>query len=251
MDGSTSPETCLWCGKSVPARRRGPKPTARYCNDNCRNRAYYAARPDKAQEQRERNKERARMERATAPPRRPCASCGLPVHSSRATYCMAPDCRTVAREAEKARARASVKAKADANRAVAASRVRAIRAAYTAEQQALSRKYSVEYRKRVGYSDSKRAGDYRRRARIENATVEKFSAQDVYDRDGWTCGICHEPVEPALKYPAPLSVSLDHIVPVSLGGEHSRANTRCAHLVCNMRRGAARGEDPTELTQAS
>jgi len=31
-----------------------------------------------------------------------------------------------------------------------------------------------------------------------------------------------------------MSVSLDHIVPVSLGGMHSMANVQCAHLFCNL-----------------
>ena len=34
-----------------------------------------------------------------------------------------------------------------------------------------------------------------------------------------------------------MSVSLDHIVPLSLLGPHSRANTRAAHLSCNVARG--------------
>lgn len=32
--------------------------------------------------------------------------------------------------------------------------------------------------------------------------------------------------------------TLDHVIPLAKGGEHSRANVRCAHFICNSRRGA-------------
>lgn len=61
---------------------------------------------------------------------------------------------------------------------------------------------------------------------------------EVFERDNWTCGICDEPVDQDIKWPDPRSVSLDHIVPLALGGAHSRANTQCSHLTCNVRKGA-------------
>jgi 5-methylcytosine-specific restriction endonuclease McrA len=33
-------------------------------------------------------------------------------------------------------------------------------------------------------------------------------------------------------------VSLDHVIPLSLGGDHSMANTQAAHLDCNTRKQA-------------
>lgn len=76
-----------------------------------------------------------------------------------------------------------------------------------------------------------------RRARERGALVEKFDRVEIFERDGWICGICNEPVDPGLAHPDPMSASLDHIVPVSRGGKHSRANTQCAHLTCNVRKG--------------
>ena len=69
------------------------------------------------------------------------------------------------------------------------------------------------------------------------ADAESFDYREIYERDGWVCGICDEPVDRALAWPNPLSVSLDHIVPVSQGGAHSRENAQCAHLSCNVRKG--------------
>lgn len=77
----------------------------------------------------------------------------------------------------------------------------------------------------------------RRAAERSAPVVEQFCPADVYERDGWTCGICGEPVGRDLGWPDPLSVSLDHIVPLSLGGEHTWANVRCSHLRCNTARG--------------
>jgi 5-methylcytosine-specific restriction endonuclease McrA len=78
----------------------------------------------------------------------------------------------------------------------------------------------------------------RRRARLLGATVEAFDRLEVFDRDGWVCQICARPVDRSVQHPDPASVSLDHILPLSRGGEHSRVNCQTAHLICNLRKGA-------------
>jgi 5-methylcytosine-specific restriction endonuclease McrA len=95
---------------------------------------------------------------------------------------------------------------------------------------------------RERYPETFRKNDARhcrlRRARLAGAECESFDHADVYARDGWICGICTEHVDSAIKWPAPFSASLDHIVPLSKGGPHTRANTQLAHLACNMQKGA-------------
>ena len=88
-----------------------------------------------------------------------------------------------------------------------------------------------------GYTERRRKNDAIRRARKVGADIESFTNGEIFDRDGWVCGICDEPVPKDAKWPDPLSVSLDHIIPLSLGGAHSRENTRCSHLGCNVKRG--------------
>jgi 5-methylcytosine-specific restriction endonuclease McrA len=78
-----------------------------------------------------------------------------------------------------------------------------------------------------------------RRARIAGA--EKFSPKSIFIRDGWQCGICRKPVSRRAKWPDPASASLDHIKPLSEGGEHSSANAQCSHLRCNSRKQAGAG----------
>ena len=81
-----------------------------------------------------------------------------------------------------------------------------------------------------------------RRARVREGGYERVDPHDVYERDGWRCGICGKKVRKELRYPHPRSVSLDHIVPVSLGGLHNRSNVQCSHLDCNLRK-SNRGVD--------
>ena len=48
------------------------------------------------------------------------------------------------------------------------------------------------------------------------------------------CGICGKPVDFSLKYPHPLSPTVDHIIPVSKGGHPSDINNlQLAHRCCN------------------
>lgn len=75
------------------------------------------------------------------------------------------------------------------------------------------------------------------RARRRGAFVESFAPRDIFERDDWRCGLCGKKVRQTLRHPHPQSASLDHIVPLSEGGEHSRRNTQTAHLLCNLRKG--------------
>ena len=98
------------------------------------------------------------------------------------------------------------------------------------------RSRSGEYA-RYGYTPAQRRRDERRRARERSVPFEEFDAFEIFERDNWQCGICGDQVDRHLAYPDPMSASLDHVVPLSLGGPHLRENTRCSHLQCNLRRG--------------
>lgn len=48
------------------------------------------------------------------------------------------------------------------------------------------------------------------------------------------CAICGKPVDFKLKAPAPMSPTVDHIVPISRGGHPSDiSNLQLAHWICN------------------
>lgn len=78
----------------------------------------------------------------------------------------------------------------------------------------------------------------RRIARKNGPGREYFTNREIFDRDGWRCYLCGEAVDPSLAYPDPRSASLDHVVPLAASGPHSRANTACTHLECNVRKHA-------------
>lgn len=61
----------------------------------------------------------------------------------------------------------------------------------------------------------------------------------IYERDGWTCQLCGDPVDPDLPSTDRWSATLDHIECQSwvLVPDHSPRNLRLAHRVCNARRG--------------
>ena len=92
-----------------------------------------------------------------------------------------------------------------------------------------------------------RAARAKRRAIERGADAEDFLPVDVFDRDGWRCGICDRPVKRALGHPHPMSASLDHVIPISQGGSHTMANTRCSHLSCNIRRSNRGGSEQLRL----
>lgn len=78
-----------------------------------------------------------------------------------------------------------------------------------------------------------------RRAALQRMTntgpiAERFSSTEIYHRDGWVCGICGESIDWRLAYPDVLSASIDHVIPVSKGGAHTRENVQAAHLRCNI-----------------
>jgi 5-methylcytosine-specific restriction endonuclease McrA len=63
---------------------------------------------------------------------------------------------------------------------------------------------------------------------------ERVYRSRIYERDGWICQLCHKKVDKNLKWPHPMSASLDHIIPaVDDASTHEPTNVQLAHLRCN------------------
>lgn len=88
-------------------------------------------------------------------------------------------------------------------------------------------KYRTAYREKN--SERIRAKNARRRALKLAATVEFISPATVYARDAGRCHICGKKVDPKKWH-------MDHLIPLSRGGEHSYRNVAVAHPLCNNRR---------------
>lgn len=63
-----------------------------------------------------------------------------------------------------------------------------------------------------------------------------YRLRDQVIKEEQICHICLELVDKDAKAPDALSPSVDHLIPWSLGGTNTRANTRLAHLGCNKAR---------------
>ena len=77
----------------------------------------------------------------------------------------------------------------------------------------------------------------RRRALRRGATSEPYTLTEIAERDGHRCGLCRRKVKMTLRPPDPRSPAVDHIVPLSRGGDDVRANVQLAHMGCNSAKG--------------
>ncbi len=70
--------------------------------------------------------------------------------------------------------------------------------------------------------------------RTRQAAVERVDPIAVFIRDGWRCQLCGCATPRRLRGSTnPRAPELDHILPLSQGGEHSYRNTHCACRSCN------------------
>jgi hypothetical protein len=103
--------------------------------------------------------------------------------------------------------------------------------------------------RRTTYTCSDACSDMRRRRfnRIEApvsralrklAQVEVVDPAVVFDRDDWICQLCHTDIPREAVWPDVMSATMDHIKPLSVGGEHSYANCQASHFKCNASKGA-------------
>lgn len=69
---------------------------------------------------------------------------------------------------------------------------------------------------------------YRAR-RKASPSVERITRHEIYERDGGMCRLCGTVL-------AETASTMDHIIPLSRGGEHTRANIQLACRSCNSRK---------------
>lgn len=84
---------------------------------------------------------------------------------------------------------------------------------------------------------SRRDRRRRRRARKAGVGYKTLGFRTVAERDGWVCQLCGGAVDSDLAWPDPMCATLDHVIPLSAGGEHTEANGQLAHWRCNTLKG--------------
>lgn len=222
--GSTK---CESCGIEVLVRRRGRIP--KYCGDRCQQRAH-------------------RLK-----PCGTCAHCGAVLDRAGKKYC-SRWCSEVVRgsrlPAPLAPARCALPECAaefqPKSRRQRCCSERHGKTLCNREMRAAGRRYPGDPAKR---RLNLRAKAQRRRAAVRGARlIERFTDVEIFERDNWRCGICRRRVNKLLKYPHPRSASLDHTVPLSEDPDgHRKANVRCSHLECNVKRGNRGGGEQLML----
>lgn len=71
----------------------------------------------------------------------------------------------------------------------------------------------------------------RRRGPGEGA--ERYADRDIFERDEWQCHLCRTAVDPDLPRTDPMGATIDHVIPLSLGGADAPWNVATAHNRCN------------------
>jgi hypothetical protein len=224
--------TCPTCGAKVEGPRKGGTPK-RYCSDTCRWKAHQQVRPATCEHCRE-DYLAARVAQRycshdchDAARVKPCIGCGAKVRREQRgeRYCTAA-CkkRSMAR-----RVLAAAMADNAPRRTWIAGWCRHCGEAFVFNQA------NATYCSR---RCTTRAGNDVRKQRVRAARTEDVWRSKVYRRDRWCCQLCGDPVDRDAQVPHPLAPTLDHILPLSLGGEHSYGNVQLAHFICNSRKGA-------------
>ncbi|MGR6320784.1 HNH endonuclease [Micromonospora soli] len=106
---------------------------------------------------------------------------------------------------------------------------------------------AAEVRWRRANPDAIRSRNSLRRARKRAVRYEVFRHEEIFERDGWRCQICRRMTDRTAPRFHPRSPTLDHVIPLSQGGPHTRANTRCACFECNSKRGDRGGNEQLAL----
>lgn len=91
-----------------------------------------------------------------------------------------------------------------------------------------SRERGKKYRQRHPGLEASRVA--LRKAIIRGAKSERFTKQEIYERDGGRCHLCGKKCDPRKWH-------LDHLIPLSLGGEHTRKNVAVSCPRCNDSKG--------------
>lgn len=78
-----------------------------------------------------------------------------------------------------------------------------------------------------------------RRARKYGVASEHIKKERVFEADGWCCYLCGcDTPRELMGSTEPTAPELEHVVPLSKGGTHTRGNVRCACRRCNAAKGA-------------
>jgi len=219
--GSVRKHTCVHCGEQYTPKQRN----SIYCSKRCKRLEWQGKNQDKVIAYKV---AAAAIQKAKLLPYSTvsfciCATCSKPftARSSRAQYC-GKQCRP-----------SEYKTKIDSNCSSSVCTVcgKQFNAKYSGGRRSY---FCSEHCKDLRQLANKRISRLKRKVAVKCATVELVDPYKVFDRDKWHCKLCGAKT-PKLRRgtyedDAP---ELDHIIPISKGGEHSYRNTQCTCRRCN------------------
>lgn len=96
------------------------------------------------------------------------------------------------------------------------------------------RKWLCDECKQENVREQRRNREKARRAKERQTAVEPVKRREIFDRDGWRCQRCGVKTRPDWNPKHDRYPSLDHIVPIARGGEHTVRNLQTLCLGCNV-----------------
>lgn len=78
--------------------------------------------------------------------------------------------------------------------------------------------------------------NYKKRAIRFGVLFENVDYEYIKNRDNFTCQICHKKINMKLGCKNIMGYSFDHIVPMSMTGNHEIKNIQLVHLGCNLKK---------------
>jgi 5-methylcytosine-specific restriction endonuclease McrA len=66
---------------------------------------------------------------------------------------------------------------------------------------------------------------------------EQIDRLSVFERDNWICYLCNQTIDSTLRFPDRMAATIEHIIPLALGGTHTYDNVAASHALCNFKKG--------------
>lgn len=77
---------------------------------------------------------------------------------------------------------------------------------------------------------------YSKKRRAIYAKGEDINHLEIFEAHDWICCICKTKINRHLRLPNLMAATLEHIIPLSKGGTHTRDNIAPAHARCNFKK---------------
>lgn len=100
---------------------------------------------------------------------------------------------------------------------------------------AYRRQYHKKYFQTVKGRLARQRASSSRRALLRGVDRDRYTIEQLYERDGGHCAICQEAIDKSIRWPKPGALTVEHRIPIALGGSDTLDNVTIAHFSCNLK----------------